>query len=136
MSDQPARPKTPTSKPTSPKPAPDWGSLPVSGGSLGALDPISGVSRVRPVSLMRTGTVSERRSSAPPPSPSPAPGHDAAHLNQVAHVIEMAQLVLGSEAAALTWLKAPHVALGGLAPMNVMASDAGAAQVLRLLDKM
>ena len=78
-------------------------------------------------------------SLSPPPPPSPpstTPAQEEVHLNQVAHVIEMAQLVLGSEAAALTWLKAPHLALGGLAPMNVMSTDAGAAQVLRLLDNM
>jgi putative toxin-antitoxin system antitoxin component (TIGR02293 family) len=91
---------------------------------------------------MRTNTVSERRNAAsppPPPPPSPpftTPAQEEVHLNQVAHVLETAQLVLGSEAAALTWLKAPHLALGGLAPMNVMSTDTGAAQVLRLLDKM
>jgi len=135
MPPKPAPPKPGAATPPAPKPAPDWGSLPVSGGSLNALDAVSGVSRVRPVSLMRTNTVSERR-SAPPPPRSPAPVPEEAHLHQVAHVLEMAQLVLGSEAAALAWLKAPHLALGGLAPMKVMSTDAGAAQVLGLLDKM
>jgi uncharacterized protein (DUF2384 family) len=41
--------------------------------------------------------------------------------------------VLGSEQAALDWLKTPHPALADAAPVSLLHTDAGLAQVLQLL---
>ena len=111
----------------------DWTSLPPSGGPLHAVDGIQGVSRVRPVTLLRTGHISERRYPAPPPPGHDAPNRDAEHLNQVAQVLAQAQSTLGSEEAALAWLRSPQTALAGATPLSMMGSDAGLAQVLRAL---
>ena len=115
-----------------PRRSTDWGSLAPSGGPLHAVDAVQSVTRIRPVTLMRTGNVSERRYPDPPPPPTPA-NRDAEHLSQVAQVLERAQEAFGSEEAALAWFRAPHAELAGQAPRTVMATAAGLAQVLRLL---
>ena len=133
----PQQPETPKPKPRRPA---DWASLPPSGGPLHAVDGVLGVTRIRPVSLVRTGNISERPEpardtplrSATPRTPERA-NHDAEHLNQVARVLDLAQEVLGSEDAALAWLRAPNVRLAGETPHSVMVSPTGLAQVLRLL---
>lgn len=150
MPQQPETPKRPPGTPpgasSSPSPDPpafqteqaarprrttDWGSLAPSGGPLHGVDAVLGVTRVRPVTLMRTGTVSERRAPDPPP-PAPATS-EAEHLSQVAQVLERAQEVLGSEEAALAWFRSAHPGLAGQAPRTVMGTAAGLAQVWRLL---
>ena len=134
-------------KPDSPKPPPepapehkprrttDWGSLPISGGPLHAVEPVFSVTRIRPVMLTRTTTGSERRAPAPPPYPSTPPNRDAEHLTEVAQLLERAQQLLGSEHAALVWFKTPHTGLAGAAPMAMMNTAAEIAQVLQLLNR-
>ena len=137
MPQKPDPPKPP------PEPAPehkprrttDWGSLPVSGGPVHAVEPVLSVTRIRPVMLTLTTTASERRAPAPPPSASTPPNRDAEHLTQVAQLLQRAQQLLGSEQAALVWLKTPHTGLAGAAPMAMMNTAAEIAQVLQLLNR-
>ena len=112
----------------------DWGSLPLSGGPLHAVDAVLNVSRIRPVTLTRTTPLGERHGHPPSHHPE-ATNHDAEHLRQVAQVLERAQQRWGSEQAALAWLRAPHTALSGATPLSLMVTDGGLAQVLHLLDE-
>lgn len=54
---------------------------------------------------------------------------------RVAHVTAHAAYVLGSRAAAVRWLASPNGALQGKVPLALMASDAGASEVLAVLDQ-
>ena len=54
---------------------------------------------------------------------------------RVARVFSRAVELLGDEGEAAQWLRAPHVALGMLAPMSLLDTDAGTRQVDEILGR-
>lgn len=117
-----------------PRSATDWVSLARSGGPVHAVDPVLHVAPVRPVILARTAPEAPPRGRPPHPLRDDAQD-EAEHLQHLAVVLAHAQQVLGSEPAALAWLRAPHPALGQEAPQTLLGTDAGMARVLQLLDQ-
>ncbi len=55
------------------------------------------------------------------------------HRHDAAHVAELAKRVFGDPAKAADWLDRPSVQLGGRAPRELLASEAGARRVEELL---
>lgn len=55
------------------------------------------------------------------------------HRHDAAYVAELAQRVFGAPAKAADWLDRPSVQLGGRAPRELLATDAGARRVEELL---
>lgn len=130
----PPAPPAPPGAPKRRRPATDWVSLARSGGPVHAVDPVLNVGPVRPIILAHTAPVGAPRGRTPPPRHDDAQD-EAEHLQHLAVVLAHAQQVLGSETAALAWLRAPHPALDQETPQSLLATDAGMARVLRLLGR-
>lgn len=56
-------------------------------------------------------------------------------LYRLARVIALAEEVLEEEATARNWLHRPNQALGGIAPLELLDTDAGTQQVSELLNR-
>ena len=128
----PESPDPPEFEASKPRRAVDWNSLPRGGGSVNAVDSISGVSHVLPRVLQRMHSGGARQGQTAPQEEADEPS-EAEHLSQLADVLDQSQQRLGSEEAALQWLRTPHPALDGSTPMSMLRSGTGLALVLQAL---
>jgi putative toxin-antitoxin system antitoxin component (TIGR02293 family) len=60
---------------------------------------------------------------------------ESAKLVRFARVVERAETVFEDTASALSWLRSPNAALGGVAPLSLLDTDIGADAVLDTLGR-